>query len=75
MQDIPERTLSIYGSVVVHDPLYSAAWKLLGKAPQGHGDTEGARVTWGRGMVVAQTWSDKQVEKEVGVFLRRLDKI
>lgn len=59
---------------VEQDPAYSAAWKLLGKAFQALGDTEQARQAWEQGLVAAQKRGDKQAEKEMTVFLRKLDK-
>lgn len=56
------------------DPAYSAAWKLLGKALQGQGDVAGARDAWQHGLTAAQAHGDKQAEKEITVFLRKLDK-
>ncbi|MFV0454723.1 MAG: tetratricopeptide repeat protein [Pseudomonas sp.] len=56
------------------DARYSAAWKLLGKALQSIGDLEGARTAWEKGLVAAQAHGDKQAEKEMTVFLRKLDK-
>ncbi|KAF1056830.1 MAG: hypothetical protein GAK44_00067 [Pseudomonas delhiensis] len=59
---------------VEQDPKYSAAWKLLGKALQAQGDTDGARNAWTQGLTAAQAQGDKQAEKEMNVFLRKLDK-
>lgn len=59
---------------VEFDPAYSAAWKLLGKALQAEGDADGARQAWQQGISAAQAKGDKQAEKEMGVFLRKLDK-
>ncbi|WP_371370305.1 tetratricopeptide repeat protein [Pseudomonas sp. QL9] len=59
---------------VEQDPKYSAAWKLLGKALQAEGDLDGARAAWADGLAVAQAHGDKQAEKEMTVFLRKLDK-
>ncbi|HJE30133.1 MAG TPA: hypothetical protein K8U95_13225, partial [Pseudomonas nitrititolerans] len=56
------------------DARYSAAWKLLGKALQSSGDLEGARTAWEKGLIAAQAHGDKQAEKEMTVFLRKLDK-
>jgi Tfp pilus assembly protein PilF len=56
------------------DPSYSAAWKLLGKALQAAGDSEGARQAWQQGISAAQAKGDKQAEREMNVFLRKLDK-
>lgn len=59
---------------VEQDPLYSAAWKLLGKALLDSGDNDGARQAWEQGIHAAQAKGDKQAEKEMGVFLRRLER-
>lgn len=59
---------------VEQDPKYSAAWKLLGKALQAQGDLAAARAAWTEGLAAAQAHGDKQAEKEMTVFLKRLDK-
>ena len=59
---------------IAFDPNYSAAWKLLGKALQAGGDENGARQAWLKGIAAAQAKGDKQAEKEMSVFLRKLDK-
>ncbi|MNU03176.1 hypothetical protein D3C72_2471110 [compost metagenome] len=56
------------------DPKYSAAWKLLGKAHQLQGDLAAARKAWEEGIVAAQAHGDKQAEKEMTVFLKKLNK-
>ena len=53
------------------DPSYSAAWKLLGKACLAAGD-EAAAAAWRSGIAAATRRGDKQAEKEMAVFLRRL---
>ena len=58
---------------VAFDPAYSAAWKLLGKACVAVGDTSAAADAWRHGIDVAQKRGDKQAEKEMSVFLRRLE--
>lgn len=57
---------------VEFDPNYSAAWKLLGKACLAADDASGAAEAWRQGIAVAQKRGDKQAEKEMTVFLRRL---
>lgn len=59
---------------VAFDPTYSAAWKLLGKACLAGGDETAAADAWRSGIVAAAQRGDKQAEKEMGVFLRRLEK-
>ncbi|TAL92675.1 MAG: tetratricopeptide repeat protein [Rhodanobacter sp.] len=56
------------------DPVYSAAWKLLGKACLEAGQPDAATHAWRRGIAAANRRGDKQAEKEMTVFLRRLDK-
>ena len=56
------------------DPKYSAAWKLLGKAHQAAGDSAAARQAWEQGLAAARGHGDKQAEKEMLVFLKKLEK-
>ncbi|WP_166362150.1 tetratricopeptide repeat protein [Pseudomonas akapageensis] len=56
------------------DPKYSAAWKLLGKAHLAHGDPDAARQAWERGLEAARGHGDKQAEKEMLVFLKKLER-
>jgi Tfp pilus assembly protein PilF len=57
---------------VAFDPQYSAAWKLLGKALLGSGDVAAAKLAWEQGVQAAQGHGDKQAEKEMVVFLKKL---
>ncbi|MBM4195802.1 MAG: tetratricopeptide repeat protein [Gammaproteobacteria bacterium] len=57
---------------VAIDAEYSAAWKLLGKARAAAGDVAGARAAFESGIAVAGRKGDKQAEREMRVFLRRL---
>lgn len=59
---------------VAFDPGYSAAWKLLGKACLAMRDEAGAATAWKQGIAVAQQRGDKQAEKEMMVFLRRIER-
>jgi Tfp pilus assembly protein PilF len=59
---------------VEFDAGYTAAWKLLGKAALALNDAATAADAWKRGIEAAQKHGDKQAEKEMTVFLRRLDK-
>lgn len=56
------------------DPGYSAAWKLLGKACLQVGQPQAATDAWRSGIAAAAQRGDKQAEKEMTVFLRRLEK-
>jgi tetratricopeptide (TPR) repeat protein len=56
------------------DPTYSAAWKLLGKAHLALADHAAARRAWEQGLEAATAHGDKQAEKEMTVFLKKLDR-
>ena len=62
------------GRAVEHDPNYSAAWKIFGKALAEAGDSSAAMDAYRRGIEVAERKGDKQAAKEMQVFLRRLEK-
>ncbi|MEP6899705.1 MAG: hypothetical protein ABI870_14355 [Rhodanobacter sp.] len=55
------------------DSAYSAAWKLLGKACLDLEQPLAAAEAWRQGIHVASQRGDKQAEKEMTVFLRRLE--
>ncbi|MHC8441038.1 MAG: tetratricopeptide repeat protein [Candidatus Eutrophobiaceae bacterium] len=56
------------------NPDYSAAWKLYGQVLALHGCVEEARGAYGRGIEAAVRCGDKQAEREMCVFLKRLGK-
>ena len=58
---------------VAHDPDYSAAWKLLGKALVQSGDAPAAADAYRDGIAAAERKGDKQAAKEMTVFLRRIE--
>jgi len=58
---------------VAFDPTYSAAWKLLGKACLQANQPQAAADAWRQGINAASQRGDKQAEKEMTVFLRRLE--
>ncbi len=59
---------------LIHDPDYSAAWKLLGKALTLDGQSAEALRAYTHGIEVAARRGDKQAEKEMQVFKKRLEK-
>ncbi len=59
---------------VEHDPKYSAAWKLLGRALADAEAWQEALDAYRQGIAVAEARGDKQAAKEMGVFARRLEK-
>jgi predicted Zn-dependent protease len=59
---------------VAHDPKYSAAWKLLGKALAEAGRSNEAIAAYEHGIRVAEERGDRQAAREMAVFLKRLRK-
>ena len=59
---------------VARDPAYSAAWRALGKALEAAGDADAALAAYRDGIAAAQKKGDKQAEKEMTVFARRIEK-
>ncbi|WGL16031.1 hypothetical protein PVT68_14795 [Microbulbifer bruguierae] len=53
-------------------PDHSAAWKLLGRSEMALGSDEAARSAFTAGLEVARQKGDVQVEREIGVFLKKL---
>jgi len=60
---------------VEHDPGYSAAWKLLGKALVDDAKPQEALAAYRQGITVAEAKGDKQAAKEMQVFARRLERM
>ena len=56
------------------DPRYTAAWKVYGRALLQAGRKDDALAVWRRGIEVAQEKGDRQAEKEMTVFARRIEK-
>ena len=59
---------------VARDAGYSAAWRALGKALEGAGDDAAALAAYRDGIAAAEKKGDKQAQKEMTVFARRLEK-
>lgn len=56
------------------DPQYTAAWKLHAKALAEAGRAADALVAYRRGIAVAAAKGDRQAEKEMTVFARRIER-
>jgi tetratricopeptide (TPR) repeat protein len=69
-----ERAIAHLQEAVARDPRYSAAWKALGKALADASRNEEALAAYRRGVEAAHARGDKQAEKEMTVFARRLEK-
>ena len=59
---------------VERDPLYSAAWKALGRSLHESGHDAEALEAYKRGIDAARARGDRQAEKEMAVFMKRLEK-
>ena len=69
-----DRAIEHLKAALQHDPTYSAAWKHLGRAYEAGGDLSQAANTYSKGIEAAEKRGDKQAAKEMGVFLRRINK-
>ena len=59
---------------VERDPQYSAAWKALGRALAQAGRADEAIDAYRSGLEAARAKGDRQAEKEMSVFMKRLEK-
>lgn len=70
----PARATEHLARAVALDPKYTAAWKLYGKALAAAGRDADALAAYREGIAVAHARGDKQAEKEMTVFARRLER-
>lgn len=68
-----ERAVEHLEQAVKLKPDYAMAWQALGSARKEQDDTDSARRAWESGVEAARANGDKQAEKVMTVFLRRLD--
>jgi len=71
--DAPRAVLHL-GQAVAQDPKYTAAWKLYGRALSIAERHEEALAAYRQGIAVAHARGDKQAEKEMTVFARRIER-
>jgi tetratricopeptide (TPR) repeat protein len=57
---------------VARDPMYSAAWKALGRVLAADNPQE-ALAAYRQGIAAAKQKGDRQAEKEMAVFARRIE--
>src|SRR5512145_1459722 len=69
-----ERAIGYFRDAVRRDPLYSAAWKALGKALSESSLPDEALQAYRQGIEAARKKGDRQAEKEMTVFARRIEK-
>jgi Tfp pilus assembly protein PilF len=70
----PEKALEHLNEAVRRDPLYSAAWKALGQVLTELERPADALQAYRQGIEAAGRKGDRQAEKEMTVFARRLEK-
>ena len=72
--DNPVKAAEHLREAVTRDPGYSAAWRALGKALETAAQPAEALQAYRSGIAAAQKKGDKQAEKEMTVFARRIEK-
>jgi len=70
----PDTAAAHLARAVAQDPDYTAAWKAFGKALATAERRDEAVEAYRSGIAAAQRKGDRQAEKEMTVFLRRLEK-
>jgi Tfp pilus assembly protein PilF len=68
------RAIEQLREAVTRDPLYSAAWKALGKLLAENARRDEALEAYRQGIEAARRRGDRQAEKEMTVFARRLER-
>lgn len=56
------------------NPAYTAVWMALGQALERDGQIEAAIQTYHSGIATADQNGDRQAQRQMGVYLRRLEK-
>ena len=69
-----EKAIAHLRNSVACDAGYSAAWRALGKALESAGNSGEALDAYRKGIAAAHAKGDKQAEKEMTVFARRIEK-
>ena len=69
-----EKAIAFFRDAVARDAGYSAAWRALGKALEAGGQAAEALDAYRKGIAASQKKGDKQAEKEMTVFARRIEK-
>jgi len=69
------RAIEYLRDAVTRDPLYSAAWKMLGKSLAETQQPQEALAAYRQGIAAARQKGDRQAEREMTVFARKLEKL
>ena len=67
------RAVEHFGRAIAIDRHYTAAWKLYAKSLAAAGRADDAIQAYRDGIAVARKKGDRQAEKEMQVFVRRLE--
>lgn len=74
LENDPVKAVEHYRAALGFDAGYSAAWKGLAKALEQSGDDAAALAAYHDGIAAATGRGDRQAEKEMTVFARRIEK-
>ena len=69
-----QKAIEHFRCALAMDPTYSAAWRALGKALESAAQPDAALAAYRDGIAAAHKKGDKQAEKEMTVFARRLSR-
>ncbi len=69
-----ERAIEHFEAATAFKPGHTMAWQALGRVRHEQGDIERAKKAWERGLAAARANGDKQSEKVLVVWLRRLER-
>lgn len=67
-----EQAIPHLQACIEHDQTYAAAYKLLGKALMKLGNNNEALAVFEQGLPIAEAKGDKQTEREIQAFLKKL---
>jgi len=67
-----EQAIAHFREATSRAPEHTTAWQELGKALEANGEPESAHEAWERGVTAARANGDKQAEKVMKVWLKRL---
>jgi len=73
-QGDPDRAREHLERATAFKPQQTMAWQELGRACNDGGDPQAARAAWLKGLEMAVANGDKQAEKVMTVWLKRLDR-
>ena len=69
-----DQAIAHFQQATILKPELTVAWQELGRALECNGEPEAARTIWEKGIDAARANGDKQAEKVMQVWIRRLDR-